>query len=601
MRKMFYLFTLLWLFSFGGLLTLQFRRRFETVMLPGLCSAVFVLYLFSFADQLRAGFWLLVFLAAFFWILLLISFLKKDPSVQEFRKNYFTPGALVFLLAVLWFFLLYRNQGFANCDEFMHWGPMVLQTLRNNGFYLTGDILRVHNDYPPFITLLRVLFCGFNGFVYREPILYIAQSVFYISCFLPLMKKLEFSGKEDLLKSLFVLLSVLLGGLWISKTVTAQEWALLYSSIYADWPLAALAGAALCYVHTEKNDAFFIASLTLILSAILLTKQIGICFYMLIVFYAVVRTALEKDRKAFIRLIPAVFLPLLAFLSWSLLLKIREIGGQFVVGNMSFSEAIRESLVGGSYANGIARHYLRELLFRPMTTHPLPLPYFPVALLLAAVMLVCYRKNGILLAFTYLMGSAAYAFTILLLYMTSFGSDEAVVLASFDRYMITYLFFGVILLLCCIISFFLEKDSRLLYLLPLVLLLFIETASLNTLLPKAKLQQNTLRVLLIDPFDDFRSDREELSGLKFEYIESGLNKRSDPDVFLSELGENDLVYIQNYDDDFYFNCWPRQNYENEPYNQTLYSIGKEENGFRLEPLYYSFYDYVNLYYQIPKK
>ena len=48
-----------------------------------------------------------------------------------------------------------------------------------------------------------------------------------------------------------------------------------------------------------------------------------------------------------------------------------------------------------------------------------------LAMLLAAVMLVGYRKNGILLAFTYLMGSAAYAFTSLLLYMTSFGSPTA--------------------------------------------------------------------------------------------------------------------------------------------------------------------------------
>ena len=597
---MFYLFTLLWLFSYNGLLTLLSRRRFEETMLPGLCSAVFVLYLFSFADLLQAGFWLLVFLAALFWILLLISFLKKSEESKSFKENYLTPGALIFLIAVLWFFLLYRKQGFANCDEFMHWGPMVIESIKHNGFYLTGDILKVHNDYPPFLTLLKVLFCGFNGFVYRENILYIAQSVFYISCFLPLLRKMKISGKEDLLKSLTVLFSIMLAGLWITKTETAQEWALLYNSVYADWPLAALAGASLYYVHGEKCELFTIVSLTLILSAILLSKQIGICFYMLIVFYAVVRTIFDKDRKSLLRLLPAAVLPLLVFLSWTLLLKIRQIGGQFEVGNISFSEAIRSSFVSGSYANGIARHFLRELLLRPLTTHPLPLSYFPVALLLCVLLLVLYRKRGILLTFTYLMGAFAYAATILLLYMTSFGSDEAVVLASFDRYLITYLFFGVILLLCCLISFFLEKESRLFYLLPLVLLLFIETSSLNTLLPKMQPDQRVLKVLMIDPYDEFRSDREELNGLKFEFVDSGLNQGKDPSVFTAELAENDLVYIQEYDDQFYYSCWPQQNNENEPYTKTLYSIGKEESGFRLEPLTLSFYDYVIRYYQIPK-
>ena len=596
---MFYLYTLLWLFSFAGLLVLTTRRRFEMVMLPGLTAAVFVLYVFSFFGQLKAGFCLLVALGALFWILLAVFFLRKQKeSLKEFFDNYAGIGSAAFLIGTLWFFLLYHNRGFSNCDEFMHWGPMVIESLKNNGFYLTGEILKVHNDYPPFLTLLKVLFCGFNGFLYSEKILYIAQSVFYLSIFLPLFSSLRRKDSFDWLKGCMILISVFLAGLLISKTQTAQEWALMYNSVYADWVLATLAGGTLFYAYRYDLDVFNTVSLVLLLSAILLSKQIGICFYMLIVFLLAGKILLKKEKKGLPYLLTVIIVPLLMMLSWSLLIKSRGISGQFVVGNISFGEAVSQAFISGSYANGIAGHFLHELVFRAMLTHPFDLPYFVVSAILILLMLAVKRRQGILPAVTYLIGVFGYALTILLLYMTSFGADEAVVLASYDRYMISYLFFGMVFVICLLLD---SIRTPLLFLVfPLCLLPFVETSSLKDLLPQRNIVQNQIDVLLVDPYDEFFYDREELSGLYFIFHDSKIHAENDPSLFPKELAENDLVYIREYDDQFYHECWPQQLNENEPYTRTIYSIQKENEGFRLEPLTLHFYDYVIRYYQIPK-
>jgi hypothetical protein len=77
--------------------------------------------------------------------------------------------------------------------------------------------------------------------------------------------------------------------------------------------------------------------------------------------------------------------------------------------------------------------------------------YFVYAAVVTAVLFCLLRfaggmkKHAWTLPFVYLFGSFGYAFAMLLLYVFCFGEKEGPALASFDRYMISYLLTGTCL------------------------------------------------------------------------------------------------------------------------------------------------------------
>lgn len=273
---MFYCLSIIWILSFSGLLTIFFKRKFELVATISILLGALIMYPFGYINHLSWGFYLSwIFVVLFLGILIKWIIKKDNEKLKEFKDNYFTVGLVFFLIVLVYFFFRYKLQGFSNCDEFTHWGVMIKETLRLDGFY-TQDAskLIMHKDYPPFFTLLEVLFMGFNGFNYSETIAYISLETFMFSCLIPVYSNLDIKKKSSLIKGIIITISMLLIGITIDNTSTASDYAFVYNSIYVDWALASFATYGIYMTYKESDWGLFkFTFLTLTCVCFILPKQ----------------------------------------------------------------------------------------------------------------------------------------------------------------------------------------------------------------------------------------------------------------------------------------------------------------------------------------
>ncbi|MBR0462273.1 MAG: hypothetical protein IJJ00_06150 [Erysipelotrichaceae bacterium] len=618
---MFYILSLIWVFSISGLFVLICRKKFGYVLTPAFVISAFILYLFSFLNQLRVGFYLTWLMVFSFWISIACLFIRKDKErLSEFRKNYFTVSAPVFGLLLIYSFVLFRFTGYAHCDEFAHWGRMVIASIKVNGFYAQPqDILDFHQDYPPFFTLFESLWCGFDAFRFYEGHTYIALNAFMFSCFLPMFEKIKISTGKDHLKVVIGVICVLLAGLTVSKTPTASDSAYVYTSIYTDWALA-LFGAYTMFmvIIDDKWDKYTYILLSVNLSSLLLMKQMGICYYLMILFFAFVKITFvdkELDLKRLIwGIVSFAGIPLCFYLSWKYIIDLYDLTGQFVIGNMKFSDVldIMRWNVEETWRSEAFVNFCHAVIRRPIVLHPFNMNYPVAAILLSVLMLVAMRFNKIsfVSAGIYLIGAVGYMTVMMLLYMLAFDISEAPYLASFDRYMISYLYYGITLVLLSAYGFNGQREGLKEPLIILaVLCLFVETKTLGSLLPRFSVDDsNTMKVLVVRQFGDYEFKRENLNGTKMSFDvywfdDEAIHSLDGSSTYASAqwlqlLKNYDFILVEGYDDVFYNGYWlPLEQDESvQCYNGQLYYIGTQGDKVSLHMQYHDFMTSVLRFY-----
>lgn len=593
---MFYFLSLIWVISISGFFVLVFKKRFGYVLTPSFVISVFILYIFSYLNQLSLGFyvtWLLV--IAFWSIIVYLVITKKKEQLQEFKSNYFTIALPVFLFLLVYLFLLFRYRGYVCCDDFAHWGRMVIASIKVNGLYTQPqDILFFHQDYPPFFTLFECLWCGFGGFKFHEWYTFIALDSFMLSCFMPLFEKININSKKDYIKIIIGVVCIILVGTTISATPTRSDNAYFYNSIYVDWALSLFAAYSFFMVvidHEWNWFSYFVLSLNL--SAILMIKQMGICYYLIILFFAFTKIAFV-DKKLNLKELALgvgcfVGIPLCFYLSWKAMIAFYDLTGQFVVSNMKFKDVLdimrwdySEQWRSVAYSN-----FRYEISNRPLLLHPFEMTYPIASLILGLLLIVSTRiKKSSLFAFvSYMIGAVGYAIVIMLLYMLAFDSSEAPALASFDRYMISYLFFGIVLVFMCAFYHYSMKESFIQQAIVLVLLcLFIESETLYTIVPIFNVDStNDINVLVVRQGGKREYHREDLNGTRmsfdvFNFTKNKITNLGDSSNYTNNewielLKKYKFVFIEKTDDVFYEHYWfsLKQDDFVECYNDQLYS------------------------------
>ena len=604
---MFYILSLFWLLSISGLLTIVFNRKFEMVLTLSMILGTLMLYPFGYINHISYGYYLSWLFVLLFYVLLIYFFIKNKDKLIEFKNNYFTYGLLYFIIFSIYCFFLYKYTGFGNCDEFTHWSPMLKETLRLDGFY-TQDASRLimHKDYPPFFTLLEVLFQGFNGFKFHEPFAYIALETFMFSMLLPVFGNLK---KKDWLKSMLIFVSIVLVGLTLDKTETASDYAFVYNSIYVDWCLALFCTYGIYLTYKEEGWGLFrFVYLTLICVTFILMKQMGLVFYLIILIYAFFKvTFIDKqlDLKMMLNgIIFLVVIPVLFYISWSYVVKLYQIDAQFKIGELSISDFF--NIIKGNAPKGLEwkytafRNYCSNLLHRPLVLHPFKMSYFVYTGLMMLIIFIAFRfkKDAFFLAGTYLIGAIGYSIAMLILYTLAFTIDEAPYLASFDRYMASYLYFGTTLTLMLVINKFNNYIYQNMIILGL-LCLFVEPKTLYYLeIPTGVVDEEKMTIALIEQFNNnVHFERENLNGfkLKFDHLGYLNNNEESFNKLVSALNEDDGLFVIGYDgiiDDF----WQRLGIKDYVFNEQYYEINKESGTLEVTWSAYSFIHYVILYY-----
>ncbi|MBQ7889476.1 MAG: hypothetical protein IJ356_06925 [Erysipelotrichaceae bacterium] len=444
----------LWLISSAFVLVILTGKKFESVLPLTFIFGVFCFYIGGLFGKVSFG---MIACVIFSLLLIPLLFIKRK-QIKSISCNLFTIGFVVFTLFYVYFNLYHRFTAFATWDEFQHWGPMIKETMRLDSFYSVFEsTLQTHKDYPPFISLLEALWCNLCG-GYSEAYCYRALSVFTVSLFMPAFAKLNFSQISDWIHALFYSGAIVLVNL-ISFVLLET----CFTTIYIDFILG-LFSAYMLYlvVSTDGKLSYFnCINLGVSLTFLIMIKQMSIAFYAMSLFLLGGLILLKKHKTTWKQGVLAfgmmIVLPLVISKSWEIYNLPFELGWQFKISELSISDFLNLvfNAVGEAWQVEALNNYLEAIVHRPLITAPFALTYWQLSACLTVaifVVFMCFTKDKLKSAFvslTYVIGTIGYAVTMLMLYTYSFGSYEGPMLASFERYINTYIYLGFCFVLMC--------------------------------------------------------------------------------------------------------------------------------------------------------
>lgn len=590
-----------------GNLTLFFKKRFEEMLPSAIMLSGLILYLTAFGGKLSIGFYILILGSICFPLILLTQKVRKK-EISDYLDRILTPGFFVFCIIYLLIFFLNLNRGFTEWDEFSHWGPMVKEILRLDTFYSDPKSKSlVHQDYPPVIALVEVLWCKFSelfGNGYSERTLYRALQTFILSMYIPTFKNT--GGVYATRKFIFVsavLYSLLL--LSLQLIIPLGE-AKIYSTIYIDGAMAIVFAYSVFIITTNKCfDKGYYFQATIALTFLLLTKQMGLVLYLLAVGIFVINILFNKQNREKFKCVKRNFYVILSFFVipmfvsnlWSVYVRKLGIKGQFSISSIRINTLLDiMSGNGGEEWQHIAWvNFMDRFCHAKLNSSPVSLTYWQLIIVLGSLLFVVgrlsknisKRKHIYLLDACLIGGGIAYAGAMMLTYLYAFGEYEGTRIVCYDRYMGTYIFaFLSLIVMIAIDKSWRENKNVCIYIqkigIVLVVILFflLPTRQINQLRPALtntsvakdlfedaeRINANTnedARIYLISQwnngYDMFRLsyltmprtyNGEGYSLGKKYYDEDIWTQDLDPIVWQESLKEWDYLYLKHVDEQF---------------------------------------------------
>ncbi|MDO4741759.1 MAG: hypothetical protein Q4A79_00050 [Candidatus Saccharibacteria bacterium] len=372
---------------------------------------------------------------------------------DEYRKLLFSSGFVVFLTVYVLVFVYDFARGFSVWDEFSHWGMMLKEMLRLDKFYyIDASNLLVHKDYPPIMQLFELFWMKLCG-GYSERFALRALHTFEFSLFIPFIAD-KIAKKKNVWKSIIAgmasVFSLLLIMVFFDQHGVVQ-------TIYTDYALAMVVAFLLMTVLAcKKVDWFEIVTIMVGGGFLLLLKQMGLPLYLMVICFFVGIVGLRKKEewkslllrvgwKRLAVIIGALVVPFVIWLVWGRL--VADTVKQFDLSEIRLTDFLKILLGHGEeWQSYTIKKYIMALGEENISTSFIQVSYLQsVVMFVLALMGVwlMYRKQLakkeiVWLGGVLVCGALGYAATMMVLYVLSFSSYEATILASFNRYMGTY-------------------------------------------------------------------------------------------------------------------------------------------------------------------
>jgi len=425
----------------------------------------------------------------------------------------FSPGLLGFIIVCGLFFLIDNHWILRAWDDYSHWGVMVKEMLRLDRFYSIADSrLLIHKDYPPFLSLFELWWCRISG-GFKDSTITLSVHVFSFSLIIPPFLECSFWDKViksskyigTILKTCILSLALVSVSIFIISCLNGDS---VFNSICKDVPIALMFSFAIYLIFCDevfKNNFSFL-SLVLVCTGIILTKQVGIAFVLVILLYYVLKLFLEKhfissDRRLirfgipFGKLIFLFSVPLLFYKIWSAYVHKLGIAGQFMLSDISIKKYLNIIINDQDSDAHIAfLKYIRSIFCTNIGTFIFPLTFFSAFLLILAFIVFlkfigkdCFSlKNSYILIAVFVCGTIGYTLMLSILYQFSFSAYERDNLAGFSRYLDSYLIGEIIVLFGILVKGLIADrhfHARSILSVLMVVCLFINNSSYSYIMP----------------------------------------------------------------------------------------------------------------------
>ena len=427
----------------------RFGRRFEEILPITCMGIVLTLFLFGAVGILGAGVYAVLLAAVCFWAYGFWRLVRGGG--KQLIKSIVTPAFVVF--CAIFALLVLGNYGRLSVawDDFSHWQLCVRKMMELNDFAANPASGIHYQSYPPAMALFQYFLQKLHYMLDSVPVfsewrLFLAYQVLMLVPALYFLRGLSFNRAGSVILagvSLFLLPLPFFG--WI------------YTMLYIDAFVGMLAGCGFLAVLMKDRDGLHTAYVTMLCAVLTLSKDVGLYFacFIGVIFFTnrLLTRGNEKNlRRAGITLLPLVS-ALGAKLAWKgILLKL---GSKLV-----FSEPI--DLIeytqmfffrtGSNYQQDCVEEFKRMFVSTEYTIYGIGvlISYFSLMVIFAVFLYVlcgnlmkirperakAIRAAGILI-FAQLV---VYVYCLGATYAYRFSEDEALELASYNRYMnIAYL------------------------------------------------------------------------------------------------------------------------------------------------------------------
>ena len=468
----------------GGAYGAAFRRKFGHSLMLAYCMQILLLLVSGMMlHNLLIGIGLGCALAAIGWgIGIRRSGKNAFDSLKISVDNLAVPAFLA--LALLIFIMNYGKQYF-EADEFSHWGRFLKECYRLNQLYVTSPASMAHKDYVPAVTLFEYLWCRLS-LAYSEANAYRGIQMLLAAVVLTVAERIPLRGRQVARIIQYAVSVVILMG--IPLLFSAFRF---YHTIYED----AIFGILMFYglwiaLQDSESMRYRSVSLSLALSVLMMSKMTAVPFVVLIwLFYIWNEQKLGRRFAAEWRwqMLP-ILLPCGIWLSYNWLVK------QYVdlSGTQSYGGFTSKLILGVILHNGyvpwqedVEHSYWKAILTQGLVGGA---SFVFVAAAVIAVLFLVYREIAVQERVSFLkettyrgilvwlaLSTTAYVLMMCILYDTSFSEYEARQLASYDRYMSSWLIMMVYLMAAFLLTE-LPKQNAALSLSMITLLSFLAVA-----------------------------------------------------------------------------------------------------------------------------
>lgn len=443
---------LLIIFSICLFFSTFYNKKFEEIIPFSIFSIVLILYLFGLLKILKIGSYFLLISSVILYIISTIKIIK-DKSFKNVVKNILTPGFVMWILFIVYIIFVNFDRLFYTWDEFTHWGSAVYDMYYINALSNSSDSLTNLPKYPQAITILQYFFEFFSTDGFKEWLCFFAYQLCYGSIFIFFLKNITWKSSKILLLTIPIVMFSL-----------PLLYSNFYETIYIDGILGIVFGLNLflCFIEKDFKKDFYI-KLLLSLFILVMLKDSGLilalCVCPLLFFKILFAKNSEKITfkyliKKFLPVIFAFFIIVFIYLLWhysfsfattSSTNEIKQIAS-YGVGIQGFIDLFLGK--NNTYLKDVFNYFLEYTFVKQNIIYMFGLFTFIIFWLFVFKIINIKKdketkKNINITIVSILIGFFIYDLFLLYSYCTFFSQREAMILASYDRYIYTY-FLGVI-------------------------------------------------------------------------------------------------------------------------------------------------------------
>ncbi len=433
-----------------------FKKKFLNSLAPAFMFHIIIVLLCGMTfGSLSVGVYLGIALA---FLLLLYSFFsnkRQDHATgfKELLQQLWGEGLLIYSVFFIFCFFTNYQKRFLSWDEFSHWGMFIKENLRLDSLYCKSPVQFVHKDYVPAITLFETVWCKLCG-RFSEADAYRGIQVFMFALLMPVFEPFweeRVSKEKNRMPGYLFRFSPMLIVLLIPLIFNTDNGFMFYHSVYCDVVVGILFFYCAFVVYREDlSSKYTCLILTLGNTVLVLTKMSAVALLPMIMVLFLTQYVVYKDRGNLVRkvlmLLPTGAVPVLFWIWYNRFVDkyVPNIGSTQSYDGMRLS-AIADVFADPSkssipYIGKIRDHYIDALLHRDILIHGSYIVViifcFIAFMIMANTVKEDRDKYRLLIAGTWsLVMGTAYAFLMYFLYATAFCEQEAVYLASYERYM----------------------------------------------------------------------------------------------------------------------------------------------------------------------